>query len=104
MGQVADVSQGGGEGVCPWPVERQAELASAAVVDEAGGHCEEPVADGGGDGELAWGVDAAEAGDPAQEVVREHAAGEPGAVGEEPPGGAAELPPESWRVGLGCVG
>ena len=25
QGQAADVSQGGGEGVCPWPVERQAQ-------------------------------------------------------------------------------
>ena len=35
LGQVADVSQGGGEGVCPWPVERQAQSVAAAVVDEA---------------------------------------------------------------------
>ena len=77
LGQVADVSQGGGEGVCPWPVERQAQSVASAVVDEAAGHCEEPVADGGRDGELARGVGAAEAGGPAREVVREHAAGEP---------------------------
>ena len=56
LGHVADVSQGGGEGVCPWPVERQAQSVAAAVVDEAAWHSEEPVADGGRDGELgAWG-------------------------------------------------
>ena len=77
------MSQGGGEGVCPWPVERQAQSVAAAVVDEAARHGEEPVGDGGCDGELARGVGASEAGSPAGEVVREHAAGEPGAVGEE---------------------
>ena len=40
------------------------------------GHCEEPVAHGG--------VEVSEAGCPAQEVVGECGAGEPGAVGEEP--------------------
>ena len=84
LGQVADVLQGGGEGRGPGPVLGQAELAAAAVVDEAAWHGEEPVADGGRDGELARGVGAAEAGGPAGEVVREHAAGEPGAVGGEP--------------------
>ena len=83
LGQVADVSQGGGEGGGPWPVERQAQSVSAAVVDEAAWHGEEPVADGGRDGELRCGVGVSEAGGPAGEVVREHAAGEPGAVGEE---------------------
>ena len=56
---------------------------SAAVVDEAARHGEEPVVDGGCDGELARGVGAVEAGGPAGEVVREHAAGEPDAVGGE---------------------
>ena len=84
LGQVGDVSQGGGEGVCPWPVERQGQSVAAAVVDEAARHGEEPVGDGGRDGELARGVGAAEAGGPAHEVVRKHAAGEPGAVGGEP--------------------
>ena len=83
LGQVADVSQGCGEGVLPGPVERQAEFVAAAVVDEAAWHGEEPVADGGRDGELRCGEGASEAGGPAREVVREHAAGEPGAVGEE---------------------
>ena len=83
LGQVADVLQGGGEGVCPWPVLGQAQSVAAAVVDEAAWHGEEPVGDGGCDGELARGVGAAEAGGPAGEVVREHAAGEPGAVGGE---------------------
>ena len=64
--------------------ERQAQSVAAAVVEEACGHCEEPVADGGCDGELARGVDFAEAGGPAGEVVGECGAGEPGAVGEEP--------------------
>ena len=54
---------------------------AAAVVDEAAWHGEEPVADGGRDGELCCGVGASGAGGPAGEVVREHAAGEPGAVG-----------------------
>ena len=83
LGQVADSLQGGGEGVCPGPVERQAEFVSVAVVDEAAWHGEELVGDGGCDGELARGVGAPEAGGPAYEVVREHAAGEPGAVGGE---------------------
>ena len=61
---------------------RRSSVASA-VVDEAARHGEEPVADGGRDGELARGVGAPEAGGPAGEVVREHAAGEPGAVGGE---------------------
>ena len=89
QGQVADALQGCGEGRGPWPARREAEFAAAAVVDEAGGHSEEPVADGGRDGELVGGVDTAEAGGPAHEVVGEHAAGEPGAVGEEPSRGAA---------------
>ena len=72
--------------------------AAAAVVDEAGGHGEEPVADGGGDGELVGGVGAAEAGGPAGEVVGEHAAGEPGAVGEEPSRGAAAEPGVFFEV------
>ena len=62
LGQVADVLQGGGEGVCPGPVERQAEFVSVAVVDEAAWHGEELVGDGGRDGELARGVGAPEAG------------------------------------------
>ena len=78
------MSQGGGEGRGPGPVLGQAEFVAAAVVDEAAWHGEEPVGDGGRVGELARGVGAAEAGGPAGEVVREHAAGEPGAVGEEP--------------------
>ena len=45
---------------------------ASAVVDEAAWHGEEPVADGGRDGELRCGVDAAEAGGPAHEVVGEH--------------------------------
>ena len=89
QGQVADSLQGGGEGVCPWPVERPPQTVAGfnAVVDEAARHGEEPVGDGGCDGELARGVGAAEAGGPAGEVVGEHAAGEPGAVGGE----------SSWR-------
>ena len=43
QGQVADVSQGGGEGRGPGPVERQAQSVAAAVVEEACGHCEEPL-------------------------------------------------------------
>ena len=64
LGQVADSLQGGGEGVCPWPVERQAEFVAAAVVDEAAWHGEEPVADGGRDGALRCGEGASEAADP----------------------------------------
>ncbi len=90
--------QGGGEGVLPGPVERQAQSVSAAVVDEAAWHGEEPVADGGCDGELARGVGAAEAGGPAYEVVGEHAAGEPGAVGGESSGGAAAEPGAFFEV------
>ena len=48
------------------------------------GHLLRSTSDGGRDGELRCGVGAAEAGGPAGEVVREHAAGEPGAVGVEP--------------------
>ena len=71
---------------------------SAAVVDEAARHGEEPVADGGCDGELARGVGAAEAGGPAYEVVGEHAAGDPGAVGGEWSGGAAAEPGALFEV------
>ena len=101
LGQVGDVLQGGGEGVCPWPVERQAQSVAAAVVDEAARHGEELVGDGGCDGELARGVGAAEAGGPAGEVVREHAAGEPGAVGGESSGGAAAEPGALFEVSDG---
>ena len=117
LGQVADVSQGGGEGVCPWPVERQAQSVAAAVVDEAARCGEEPVADGGRDGELLCGVGFAEAGGPAGEVVREDAAGEPGGVGGEPSRGAAAEPGAFFEVsdgeldcgvvsvvGVGCFG
>ena len=81
--QVADSCEGGGEGVGPGPVCGQAQPVSAAVVDESGGHGQEPPADGGRDGELVLGVDAAEAGGPADDVVRDRGAGEPGAVREE---------------------
>ena len=117
LGQVADVSQGGGEGVLPWPVERQAQFVAVAVVDEAARHGEEPVADGGRDGELPGGVGAPEAGGPAGEVVREDTAGEPGAVGEELARGAAAEPGAFFEVsdgefdcgvvsvvGVGCFG
>ena len=76
-------------------------LCRPAVVDEAAWHGEEPVGDGGCDGELARGVGAAEAGGPAGEVVREHAAGEPGAVGGEPSGGAAAEPGALFEVSDG---
>ena len=89
LGQAADVSQRCGEGVLPGPVEREAQSVAAAVVEEACGHCEEPVAHCSGDGELCGGVEVSEAGCPAQEVVGECGAGEPGAVGEEPSRGAA---------------
>ena len=101
QGQVADVLQGGGEGVLPGPVERQAQSVSAAVVDEAARHGEEPVADGGRDGELALRGGRAEAGRPAGEVVREHAAGEPGAVGGELSRGAAAEPGAFFEVSDG---
>ena len=71
------------------------------MVDEAARHSEEPVGDGGCDGELARGVGAAEAGGPAGEVVREHAAGEPGAVGGESSGGAAAEPRAFFEVSDG---
>ena len=70
--------------VGPGPVERQSQSVAAAVVEEACGHCEEPFAHGGGDGEMCAVVEVSEAGCPAQEVVGECGAGEPGAVGEEP--------------------
>ena len=82
------------------PLE-SAQSVSAAVVDEAARHGEEPVGDGGCDGELARGVGAAEAGGPASEVVREHAAGEPGAVGGESSGGAATEPGALFEVSDG---
>ena len=72
-----------------------------AVVDEAAWHGEELVGDGGRDGELARGVGAPEAGGPAHEVVREHAAGEPGAVGGESSGGAAAEPGAFFEVSDG---
>ena len=72
-----------------------------AVVDEAAWHGEEPVGDGGCDGELARGVGAPEAGGPAGEVVREHAAGGLGAVGGESSGGAAAEPGAFFEVSDG---
>ena len=49
-------------------------------------------ADGAGDGELVAVAGAAELLGPADEVVAEHGAGQPGGVGEESSGGAALSP------------
>ena len=70
--------------VGPWPSGGETQHGSAAAVDESAGQAEQSVADGAGDGELGVGVDIAEAGGPAAEVVGEHGAAEPGGVGEEP--------------------
>ena len=101
LGQVADVSQGGGEGCGRWPVERQARSVSAAVVDEAARHGEEPVVDGGRGGELRGGVGVSGAGGSAGGVVGGHAAGELGAVGGELSGGAAAEPGVFFEVANG---
>ena len=63
-----------------------------AVVDEAGGHCEEPVAYCGRDGESVGGVDGAEAAVSRTMLCPSAAQAGPGAVGEEPPRGAASGP------------
>ena len=73
----------------------------AAAVDEPAGELEEPGADGAGDGELFGGVHVAESGGPADQVVGEHGAGEPGGVGEELTGRAVLEPGAFFEVADG---
>ena len=100
-GQDADPVEGGVEVRGPGPAGGEPQDPAAAAVDEPAGEGEEPGADGAGDGELVVGVDAAEAGGPAGEVVGEHGAGEPGGVGEEPARGAVLEPGAFFEVADG---
>ena len=114
QGQVADSLQGGGEGVCPWPVERQAQSVAAAVVDEAARHGEGASWGWGWwlycDGELpvtvsSAGVGAAEAGGPARNWSSRLCASTQQAsqatVGGESSGGAAAEPGALFEVSDG---
>lgn len=85
-GAGAQELQGAGEGVTPGPACGQAETGSALGVDESSGHAEVAVSDGLGDD--GSGDAQADAGEPADEVVGQGGAQEPGAVGAEVPGWA----------------
>ena len=73
----------------PWPVRGQVQCRLACRRGEAGGHVDQVAAQGGAarDGVRAAGEGAGGA----QQVVRDHRAGQPGAVGGETPGRYLEL-------------
>ena len=79
----------------------QLQTVATAVVDEAGGHCEEPVAYCGRDGESVGGVDGAEAAVSRTMLCPSAAQAGPGAVGEEPPREAASGPPHTTFCSMG---
>ena len=90
--QRPDPYQGPVELVLPWPVQRAAKCWRAGAVDQSAGHADELGPQSGHDGELVSGVDLAQHGGPAAQVVGEHSAGQPGGVGTEVAGGAVVRP------------
>ena len=85
--QRSDLIEGPGEGGGPGPSLGEAQDDGSASIDEASGQCEDPGPHRAGHGELFVGMDIAQTGAPADEVVGQHGAGEPGRVGEEAPRG-----------------
>src|SRR4051794_41008163 len=77
---VESVEERGG----PWPVGRHPQCRSSGTVDEPAGWCEEPGADAASHDELIVDTHIAQGGGPADEVVSEHCALQPGRVGVEP--------------------
>ena len=75
----------------------QTEDGSARGVDEAAGNGEDPEAHRRGDGELIVGVDAAQGGGPADQILGEHRAAEPGWSAKNRPEGQCSRPAPSFR-------
>lgn len=76
-----------GERLSPGPCNRTAQGRDARTADEASWHREAPGAHGARHGELVGGGELAERGGPADEVMGQGGAEEPGRIGEELPGG-----------------
>ena len=66
-------------------MQRPAECGGAGPVDQAARHADELGPQRGDHGELVVGVEVANQGGPAAEVMGEHGAGQPSAIGVEAP-------------------
>jgi hypothetical protein len=84
-GKCSDLREGPVEAILPGPMQRPAQRGGAGPVDQAARHGDELGAQSGDHGELVVGVDLANQGGPAAEVMGEHGTGQPRPVGVEVP-------------------
>src|SRR5690606_24651243 len=99
----------GAELVGPGPAGWEPQGGAAGSGDEPAGYAQEPVPESLGDDEFVAAAGAAEGGGPADEVVGEHGALQPGAVGVERAGGQVgerpgfEIPDRQLDHGMRAV-